>query len=79
MRVVAQAEDHGLDIAPVRLDDGCRTAAYAAAAFGCAIGQILKPITFRVSGSNRRTLSLTSGNNRVNPAKACAVACVPLE
>jgi prolyl-tRNA editing enzyme YbaK/EbsC (Cys-tRNA(Pro) deacylase) len=78
-RVRADAEARGLQIAPVRLDEGTRTAADAAAACGCAIDQIVKSIIFREAGSDRHLLFLTAGSNRVDPAKAAELAGAPLE
>ena len=41
--------------------------------------QIIKSIVFRVAGSDRHVLFLTAGGNRVDPAKAAALAGAPLE
>jgi prolyl-tRNA editing enzyme YbaK/EbsC (Cys-tRNA(Pro) deacylase) len=78
-RVRADAEARGLDIAPVRLDEGTRTAAEAARACGCTLDQIVKSIIFREAGSDRHLLFLTAGGNRVDPAKAAALAGMALE
>lgn len=78
-RVRAEAGRLGLAIAPVRLDDATRTAAQAAAACGCGVDQIVKSIVFRVAGGARHVLFLTAGGNRVDPAKAGALAGVALE
>jgi len=43
-----------------------RSAAEAAAAVGCTVGQIAKSIIFRVKGSGRAILVVASGPNRVN-------------
>ena len=66
-------------IAPVRLDEGTRTAAEAARACGCGLDQIVKSIVFRAAGSDRHLLFLTAGGNRVDPAKAAALAGAGLE
>ena len=50
---------------------GTRTAADAAAAVGCDVAQIAKSIVFRAG--NRAAVIITSGANRVDPAKAGAV------
>lgn len=47
---------------------GTRTAAEAAAAVGCTVAQIAKSIVFRAG--RRAALVITSGANRVDPAKA---------
>jgi prolyl-tRNA editing enzyme YbaK/EbsC (Cys-tRNA(Pro) deacylase) len=78
-RVAAEAERLGLPIELRRLDEGTRTAADAARACGCGIDQIIKSIVFRVAGSDRHVLFLTAGGNRVDPAKASALAGAPLE
>ena len=78
-RVVAEAEALGLGITPVRLEDGTRTAADAAAACGCTVGQIVKSIIFRVAESDRHVLFLTAGDNQVDPAKAGALVGAPLD
>jgi prolyl-tRNA editing enzyme YbaK/EbsC (Cys-tRNA(Pro) deacylase) len=43
-----------------------RTSADAAAAIGCAVGQIAKSLVFRAAGSNRAVLIIASGANRVD-------------
>ena len=78
-RVVADAARRGLEIAPVRLAEGTRTAEDAARACGCAVDQIVKSIVFRARGSERHLLFLTAGGNRIDPAKAAALAGAPLE
>jgi prolyl-tRNA editing enzyme YbaK/EbsC (Cys-tRNA(Pro) deacylase) len=45
-----------------------RTSADAAAAIGCAVGQIAKSLVFRAVGSNRAVLIIASGANRVDEA-----------
>ncbi|MDE2007151.1 MAG: YbaK/EbsC family protein [Rhodospirillales bacterium] len=55
---------------------GTRTAADAAAAVGCAVAQIAKSIVFRAGG--RAAVVITSGANRVDPAKAAAALGVTL-
>ena len=55
---------------------GTRTAADAAAAVGCTVAQIAKSIVFR-SGM-RAAVVITSGANRVDPAKAAAALGVQL-
>src|SRR3954452_3537238 len=49
---------------------GTRTAADAAAAVGCEVAQIAKSIVFRAG--ERAAVIITSGANRVDPAKAAA-------
>jgi prolyl-tRNA editing enzyme YbaK/EbsC (Cys-tRNA(Pro) deacylase) len=56
--------------------EGTRTAAEAAAAVGCDVAQIAKSIVFRAG--ERAALIVTSGANRVDPARAGAVLGVKL-
>jgi prolyl-tRNA editing enzyme YbaK/EbsC (Cys-tRNA(Pro) deacylase) len=78
-RVRAEAARLGLAIEPVRLDEGTRTAEAAARACGCSVDQIVKSIVFREAGGGCHYLFLTAGGNRVDPAKAAALAGGPLE
>ena len=50
----------------LEFDTGTRTAADAAAAIGCSIGQIAKSLVFRTGESKRPVLVVTSGSNRVD-------------
>jgi len=56
--------------------ESTRTAAEAAAAVGCTIAQIAKSIVFRAG--SRAAVVITSGANRVDPAKAGAALGVSL-
>lgn len=53
--------------------DSTRTSAEAAAAVGCAVGQIAKSLVFRGAESGDAVLIIASGANRVDPAKAEAL------
>jgi prolyl-tRNA editing enzyme YbaK/EbsC (Cys-tRNA(Pro) deacylase) len=55
---------------------GTRTAADAAAAVGCAVAQIAKSIIFRAG--DKPVLVITSGINRVDPAKVSALLAQPV-
>ncbi|HEY0213647.1 MAG TPA: YbaK/EbsC family protein [Paenirhodobacter sp.] len=72
-----------LELAGVTVDiravDQARTAAEAAAAAGCQLDQIAKSILFRGVQSGRVVLFLTAGGNRVDAARASAVAGEPLD
>jgi prolyl-tRNA editing enzyme YbaK/EbsC (Cys-tRNA(Pro) deacylase) len=46
-----------------------RTAADAAAAIGCTVGQIAKSLVFRTIDSGRPVLAIASGSSRVNEAR----------
>jgi prolyl-tRNA editing enzyme YbaK/EbsC (Cys-tRNA(Pro) deacylase) len=50
----------------IELPGSTRTAAEAATALGCTIGQIAKSLIFRTSPSERAVLVIASGVNRVN-------------
>lgn len=54
-----------------------RTAEEAAAACNCALDQIVKSLIFQ-GASGRLYLFLTAGGNRVDPARAAALAGEPL-
>lgn len=77
-RVVQAADRRGLRIAPVRLGDGTRTAADAAAACGCGVAQIVKSVVLRCPSGPEHFLFLTSGANRVDLAKAGVLAGRPV-
>jgi prolyl-tRNA editing enzyme YbaK/EbsC (Cys-tRNA(Pro) deacylase) len=65
-RVQSAAEALGLAIAVRLMPDSTRTAAEAAAACGCAVGQIVKSLIFKGKDTGRPLLLLVSGANRVN-------------
>ena len=56
----------GLDCTVRHMDRTTRTAEEAAAACGCAVGQIVKSLVFRGAQSGRAYLLLVSGANRVD-------------
>lgn len=65
-RVQAALETAGLDREVVALERSSRTAAEAAAALGCDVGQIVKSLVFRDVGSDQTVLVLASGAGRVD-------------
>lgn len=72
-RVKAALQAAGIDAAQVEARGEIRTAEAAAAEAGVAVDQIVKSILFQgISG--RLFLFLTAGGNRVDPAKAAALA-----
>ena len=73
-RVMAALEAAGETARPVEMAAETRTAQQAAAAEGCGLDQIVKSILFAGVESGRLYLFLTAGGNRVDPAKASAVA-----
>ena len=76
-RVKAALAEAGLPGAPVEMAAETRTAEQAAAAAGCALDQIVKSILFQ-GASGRLYLFLTAGGNRVDAARASALAGEPL-
>lgn len=73
-RVRAALEAAGLAADIREMTEGTRTAQDAANAVGCALDQIAKSIIFRGEEDGRVVLFLTAGGNRVDDAKASAVA-----
>ncbi|HEX5613775.1 MAG TPA: YbaK/EbsC family protein [Acidimicrobiia bacterium] len=69
-RFAAAAAALGIDVVVRRYPEGTRTAADAAAAIGCDVGQIVKSLVFVVDGSV--VLALTSGAHRVDPSALAA-------
>lgn len=66
-RVADAAAALGLAIQIIEHAKPTRTAEEAAAAAGCALGQIIKSLVFRGAESGRPVLILVSGANRVDP------------
>lgn len=58
----------------VELPDSTRTAAEAAAAAGCTVGQIAKSLIFAGKTSGQAILVIASGSNRVDEKKLAALA-----
>ena len=71
-RVVEAGEQLGLDVVPHHQSDGAKTAADAAAAIGCDVGQIVKSLIFGVDGEI--VLAYVSGANRLDEHKLAAAA-----
>ena len=66
-RQVQDAADRlGLAVTIREMPDSTRTAAEAATACGCTVGQIIKSLIFKGKESGRPYLLLVSGDNRVN-------------
>ena len=61
----------------VEFPAGTRTATDAAAAVGCTVGQIAKSIVFRCN--TRPVIVITSGANRVDPARVEAALATKLD
>jgi prolyl-tRNA editing enzyme YbaK/EbsC (Cys-tRNA(Pro) deacylase) len=71
-RFLEAARVLGHEVEVRRFPEGTRTAADAARALGCDIGQIVKSLVFLADG--RAVLALTSGANRVDTAKLAELA-----
>lgn len=63
----------------LELADTARSAAEAAAALGCEVGQIAKSLVFRTRRSGAAVLVVASGTNRVDLAKVEAIVGEPLD
>jgi len=72
-RVQQAARDLGLDMTVRRMPDSTRTAADAAHACGCAVGQIVKSLIFEGAETGALKLLLVSGANRVDLDRAAAL------
>ena len=62
-----------LTLQVVELPDSTRSAAEAAEAIGCSVGQIAKSLIFKTKGSERPILVIASGPNRVDLNKIAAL------
>jgi prolyl-tRNA editing enzyme YbaK/EbsC (Cys-tRNA(Pro) deacylase) len=71
-RFMEAAKVLGHDLEVRRFPEGTKTAADAARAVGCDIGQIVKSLVFMADG--RAVLALTSGANRVDTGKLAVLA-----
>lgn len=71
-RVVEAGAELGISVEPHHQPDGARTAADAAAAIGCDVGQIVKSLIFGVDGEV--VLAYVSGSNQLDEAKLAAAA-----
>ena len=72
-RVQATIAAEGFEFEVRQFPEGTRTSAQAAAAVGCALGQIAKSMIFRTAESGRPVLVIASGANRVDEAKVAAL------
>ena len=68
----------GLNARVVELPQSTRTAADAAKAIGCQVGQIAKSLVFRASESGSAVLVIASGTNRVNETTIAAAIGEPI-
>ncbi len=72
-RVQEALETQGFAFDVREFPESTRTSAEAAAAIGCAVGEIAKSLVFRGTESGEAVLIVASGSNRVDPAKAKAL------
>jgi len=66
-RVRAALDALALDCEILTLPDSTRTAAEAAAAIGCSVGEIAKSLVFRAG--DRAVVAVLSGDSRLDPAR----------
>lgn len=69
----------GLGERVVELTATARTAAEAAAALGCEVGQIAKSLVFRQRQSGRPVLVIACGSNRVDQARVAELLGEPMD
>jgi prolyl-tRNA editing enzyme YbaK/EbsC (Cys-tRNA(Pro) deacylase) len=77
-RVQDALDKQGKDFQVIELPDSTRTAAEAARAVGCQLGQIVKSLVFKAKRSKRPVLVIASGANRVDERKIEALIGEPL-
>jgi len=71
-RVIDAGRELGVNVEPHHQPDGAKTAADAAAAVGCEVGQIVKSLIFGVDGEV--VLAYVSGANQLDERKLAAAA-----
>lgn len=72
VKVVEAGRALGVAVEPVHQTEGAKTAADAAAAVGCDVGQIVKSLIFAVDGEV--VLAYVSGSNQLDERKLAAAA-----
>jgi prolyl-tRNA editing enzyme YbaK/EbsC (Cys-tRNA(Pro) deacylase) len=77
-RVERALAEAGVAVQVLEMAEGTRTAEDAARAAGCVLDQIAKSIIFRAETHGDAVLFVTAGGNRVDAAKASALAGEPL-
>ena len=77
-KVQAALQAQGYDLQVVELPNSTRTAAEAAQAIGCQVGQIVKSLVFKGKRSGRAILVEASGSNRVDERALEALIGEPL-
>lgn len=71
-RVQDVLQERGFTNQVIELADSARTAAEAATAMGCEVGQIAKSLIFQGKASGAPILIIASGANRVNEKRVAA-------
>jgi Cys-tRNA(Pro) deacylase len=69
---------HGIDCQVKEMHQTTRSAADAARAVGCEVGQIAKSLVFRGKATGRAVLVIASGANRVNLAHLADTVSEPV-
>jgi len=77
-RVQEALAARGFDFEVREFPASTRSAAEAAAAIGCELGQIVKSLIFRAKGSGRPVLAIASGANRVDEKALAALVGEPI-
>ena len=77
-RVQDALDQAGIPVAVQTFPNSTRTAADAAAAIGCSVGQIAKSLVFKTRRDGRAVLVIASGPNRVDEAGLSARLAGPL-
>jgi prolyl-tRNA editing enzyme YbaK/EbsC (Cys-tRNA(Pro) deacylase) len=77
-RVQAELERQGIDCQVVEMSQTTRSAADAAGAVGCSVGQIAKSLVFRGKATGRAVLVITSGSNRVDETRLAGTISEPV-
>ena len=72
VRVIEAGAERGVLVEPVRFPEGTKTAADAATAIGCDVGQIVKSLIFGVDGEI--VLAYVSGANQLDESKLATAA-----
>ena len=78
-KVQAALDALGFTLQVVQLPQTTRTAAEAAQAVGCAVGQIAKSLIFRTKRTHKPIMVIASGANRVNEKKIGELVGEPIE
>ena len=73
-RVQTELKSRGMDCQVMEMSQTTRSAADAAKAVGCTVGQIAKSLVFKRMESERAVLVVTSGANRVDEKRLSEIA-----